>query len=143
MMSKFFFTAFFLLSLLIANANAQELEKGYAIPYSKIAKAAISQVMGRDAAAMNVKEYKEKGVWLISYIRETDKTKWSYLVKFIDNRIIWASAGNPDNPNYIGRWRDNINDEIITYEIKNDYVKITEKYSDGSYGEITLSLSDL
>jgi len=130
-----------ILTIGMSTVRAEEAKQD--IPFPKIAKAVIAKVMGRDPVPMKVKEHKDPGVYHVSYVRENDKTKWACLVKFEGNVVIWATAGSPSAPNVIGRWRDHSNDGVLTYEIKGDNVKITEKYGDGSQDEITFSLSTL
>jgi len=93
--------------------------------------------------SIQVKDYTEKGVYYVSYVRQDDNTTWSYLCKFEGNRVIWAGAGSPSSPNAIGRWRTHPQDEVITYAIVGDKVTIKERYSDGSSNEESFDLSDL
>lgn len=117
-------------------AKDEELSK-------KIAKAAIAAIMQKKPSIVSYVGSVKEGVYKFSYVRSSDKTKWSYICKFDGDRIIWAAAGTPDSPNEIGRWRNHPLDEIVTYKIESKYVIIKEQYSDGSSNSTRYLLSDL
>ncbi len=109
----------------------------------KIAKAAIAAIMGRDPSIISVKEHTEKGVYYLDYIRQDDKTRWAFLCKLEGDKVIWAGAGSPDKPNYVGRWRTHPEDEVITYRIQNGDVIIRQQFTDGSSSEKVFKLDRL
>ena len=92
--------------------------------YEDIAKYTISSLMGQSPKIMNVT--KDKEIYYVSYIRKSDNQKFSYKVKFENNKIIWG--------NFDGRWRNHKYDEDIRFsENENDAkINIIQVYSDGS-----------
>lgn len=39
---------------------------------------------------------------------------------------MWRGAGDPSEPSYVGRWRDDPNDGKITYSIEKNVIKIDD-----------------
>lgn len=137
------YLAVFLVLVLVALSYVSNAEAGTANDAPKIAKATIAAIMGRDPSIISVKEHTEKGVYYLDYIRQDDKTRWAFLCKLEGDRVIWAGAGSPDNPNYVGRWRTHPEDEVITYRIQNGDVIIRQQFTDGSASEKVFKLDRL
>ena len=76
--------------------------------YEDIAKFTIASVMGQPTKI--IKTSKSKELYLVSYIRKSDKQKFEYKVKFDGNKILWA--------NIDGRWRNSEYDEKLSFEAK-------------------------
>ena len=98
----------------------KELLKNFS--YEDIAKYTISTVMGQSPKIMSVNE--QNDLYIVSYIRKSDKQKFTYKVKFESDTAIWA--------NIDGRWRDSSEDETIKFEEIGEKLKIKTFYSDGS-----------
>lgn len=89
----------------------------------------------------------------LSYIRASDKTKWSMMCKLENNRVIWASIFNSNsdydklyrktNNTSAGRWRNDKEDPEITFTVINDLVDIKETYGDGSSTTKSFDVSQL
>ncbi|MDT3250401.1 hypothetical protein QZQ97_05575 [Serratia sp. root2] len=93
---------------------------------SKICKAAISTIMGRDPKIIKVKMLKS-GDFELSYKRPTDGSLWGFGCKLTgDNQIMWRSGAEPNNRNYIGRWRTDPADGEITYSLTADKLTIND-----------------
>ena len=90
--------------------------------YEDVARYTMASVMGQETKI--IKATKNKELYLVSYVRKSDKQKFNYKVKFEGNKILWA--------NIDGRWRNSEFDEKLSFEEKDDFVKIIQTYSDGS-----------
>ncbi len=90
--------------------------------YEDVARYTMASVMGQKTKI--IKATKNKELYLVSYVRKSDKQKFNYKVKFEGNKILWA--------NIDGRWRNSEFDEKLSFEEKDDFVKIIQTYSDGS-----------
>jgi hypothetical protein len=89
---------------------------------STIARYAIAALMGKPVSTVKVSgKGPQYTVW---YVRATDGKRFAYKVKFKGSQILW---GNAD-----GRWRDQNEDEKLSYTVKGGQVSITIRYSDGS-----------
>lgn len=122
-----------LFSLLIlfgcSNSKPAETAKLDDVSALKICKAATSMLTGRDVQIMTAKKTNDPGVYHVFYDRPSDNTRWGQLYKFEGNRIIWASAEEPEDVNHKGRWRIPPLDEEFTYQRTGDIVTITIEYS--------------
>jgi len=86
-------------------------------PAFKICKAAIATIMGRDPKIIKVKPI-SSDEFSLSYKRPSDDTLWGFGCKLVaSNQILWRSGAEPENPNYIGRWRTHPDDGEVTYSI--------------------------
>ncbi len=92
--------------------------------YEDVARYTIASVMGQSSSI--IKATKKNDYYYVFYIRKSDSQKFDYKVKFIGNRIIWASLD--------GRWRDSEYDEKISFTEKENKLNIINSYSDGSEG---------
>lgn len=92
--------------------------------YEDVARYTIASVMGQPSSI--IKATKKNDYYYVFYIRKSDSQKFDYKVKFIGNRIIWASLD--------GRWRDSEYDEKISFTEKENKLNIINSYSDGSEG---------
>lgn len=105
----------------IAPAQASEVTVG------QVCKAASAAMFGRDHKIMQLDKV-ESGVAFVHYIRQDDGTRWAIKCKLIGDQVMWAS----NNPESIGRWRDDPADSTVKYAINGKKIIITELYSDGS-----------
>lgn len=90
--------------------------------YNEIAKYIISTLMHQSPEIMTVKQ--ENDLYIVSYIRKSDKQNFTYKIKFESDTAIWA--------NIDGRWRNGPYDEKIKFQESNNVLKIEITYSDGS-----------
>ena len=106
------------------------------IKFSKaqICKACIATVMEKDPRTIKIEKAKDQIIYL-SYIRPSDKKKWSYRCKLSGNRAIWASD--------TGRWRDSKYDSKIIYKIKGETLQLEDRFSDGSGNKKSFSFEQL
>lgn len=102
----------------------QEKELLNNFSYEDVAKYTISTIMGKSPKIMSVD--KKNDLYIVSYIRKSDKQKFTYKIKFESDTVIWA--------NIDGRWRDNPLDEKIKFQEIGKKLKIKTLYSDGSLG---------
>ncbi|WP_051200256.1 hypothetical protein [Flavobacterium subsaxonicum] len=92
--------------------------------YEEVAKYAISTIMGQSPSIMSAS--KDGDLYVVYYVRKSDKQKFTYKLKFNDDVVIWA--------NIDGRWRDTKYDEKIRFTEFGNTLKIQTTYSDGSSG---------
>lgn len=85
-----------------------------------ISKAVISSVFGPSPSIMKVKKDKKPGVFIVSYYSRDAGKRYTYKVKFENNKAFWGADD--------GRWRY---DNIYYTETNNAYY-IIEEYGDGS-----------
>lgn len=85
----------------------------------QIAEFAISAIMGRPCSIMISEESPDKDFIVVEY--SIDKVIYKYKVKFEKNKIIWG--------NIWGRWRDEQEDELITFQENGDKISIIQKFS--------------
>nr|WP_100059583.1 hypothetical protein [Lonsdalea populi] len=107
-------------------------------PIGKICKATTSLIFGRSTQIMKL-DAVENGTAYVHYFRPSDRSRWAIKCKLAGDRVLWAS----NNPDSIGRWRNDPADEIITFRIHGDALDISEIYSDGSEEQQSYSLSAL
>lgn len=86
-----------------------------------IARFAISSIMGTPAKKIKVRE--EFGIYFLSYNRKSDSKKFEYRIKIEGKEIIWATLE--------GRWRISEEDEKISFEEKDNKLKIYQKFNSG------------
>lgn len=94
----------------------------------EICKATAAMIFGRDYSIMRLDSVGTNGIAYVHYNRPSDNTRWAIKCKLEGNRVLWAS----NNPDSIGRWRDDPADEVITYSVSEGNVKLNQVYSDGS-----------
>lgn len=70
-------------------------------------------MFGRDYKIMQLDKV-ESGIAYVHYIRQDDDTRWAIKCKLTGDQIMWAS----DNPDSIGRWRDDPADSTVRYAVK-------------------------
>lgn len=141
-LSPFFATISFVLGILgsfqcgapICWAGEQKFADG------DICRAAVGVIMGRDPKIIKITKVKD-GIYYLSYLRPSDRTKWSLRCKIEGNQVIWASdeSGRP------GRWRTHPADEKISFEViqNGNFLKIKQQFSDGSFTSKDFTRSDL
>ncbi|MCY1533882.1 hypothetical protein D9M68_692330 [compost metagenome] len=99
-------------------------QKGTLINFSNedVARFAISSIIGQPSKTIKVKT--ENGLYIVSYIRNSDSKKFDYKIKIDEEKILWA--------NLDGRWRDTEYDEKISFEENDQTIKIIQTFSDNS-----------
>ncbi len=98
----------------------------------------LASMFGRDHNIMKLDKVKS-GVAYVHYIRQDDNSRWGIKCKLIGNQVLWAS----DNPDSIGRWRDDPMDSVVKYSISGGDLTVTETYSDGSSTKNTYPIKQL
>ena len=126
----------------LRDKNARErdgIQKGFhvapakgVVNQAKICKAAIGAMMNRDPAIISV-DSEIDGTTFLSYIRQTDNTRWNQKCKLSGKFVMWGTA--------TGRWRDNPADERISYEITSSSVVIRQQFSDGGITQKSYEIS--
>ena len=103
----------FLGSLFATNCYAQSIAPAL------VCKAAIAEIMGRDPRIVQIVR-SDADVHYLSYVRQSDQSKWTYRCRVDGNRVIWAS-----DP---GRWRTDPRDGTVKFDIINSgrSIKIIE-----------------
>lgn len=100
----------------------EEVIKPQNFSYEEIAKYTMSLLMNQSPSIMDAR--KDGDLYIVSYVRKSDKQRFTYKVKFNSNTIVWA--------NIDGRWRDGVYDEKLEFEEKGNALLIHNVYSDGS-----------
>ncbi|MEO7978982.1 hypothetical protein [Flavobacterium sp.] len=90
--------------------------------YEDISRYAIASIMGQSAKIIKVTKKDE--IYILSYIRKSDKQKFDYKMKVEGNKILWA--------NLDGRWRNSEYDEKITFIEKENNINIIQTFEDNS-----------
>lgn len=108
------------------------------VTVGQVCKAASAAMFGRDHKIMQLDKV-ESGIAYVHYIRQNDDTRWAIKCKLIGNQVMWAS----DNPDSIGRWRDDPADSTVKYAVEGKKIIITEVYSDGSSSSNSYPLKQL
>jgi hypothetical protein len=109
---------------LLAQDELKAVVPALSFSTEQICKAAIGTLMGRDPAIIKVTK-SVAGVVFLQYIRPNDKSTWAYRCMLHGSEVIWATEPN-------GRWRIDPMDDLVTYEIKNERLTVTEKFVNGS-----------
>ena len=73
-----------------------------------ICRAAIGSLMDRDPRLFRLTRT-DGDILFLSYVRPIDNFDWTYRCRIKGNRVIWASER--------GRWRENPNDDKVSFEI--------------------------
>lgn len=100
-----------------------------------VCKAGVAILMGRDPKIMRAMPLTD-GLTRIEYRRQSDRKLWKSDCRVEGNRVITRGVdqfGN-DGP---GRWRDGLEDEVITFKIDGDNVTVHDDYGDGSSDDRT------
>lgn len=87
-----------------------------------VAKFVMAAVMSQPVKIISVKQ--TGGIFAVSYTRRSDGQRFEYKVKFEDNKAVWA--------NIDGRWREDPEDERITFSEMGKKLSILQTFSDGS-----------
>lgn len=103
--------------------SSSKMKNAITSDLERVCSAAIAAEMFRPIDIIKTNKV-DNNVVHLSYIREDDNTKWRYLCKLSQNKVLWAVPG--------GRWRNHPADTFITYELKGEQVIINRKHSDGS-----------
>lgn len=101
---------------------------------ARICRAAIGAVMGRDPRIIKV-DKEDAGIVHVSYARPDDGTIWEQRCRLEGARVLWATR--------TGRWRDDPQDETITYAVNGQTLSITQKFADGSGSTKTYTAAQL
>lgn len=91
--------------------------------------------MGRDPKTMTAKALPNE-ITRIEYKRPSDGKLWKHECRIDGDRVVTRGVdmfGN-DGP---GRWRDGLDDEVITFKIAGDSVAVHDDYGDGSMDDRT------
>jgi hypothetical protein len=100
----------------------------------EICKGVISLVMGRSPEIMTTQARSDDV--LVSYVRESDNTKWRAKCTTSVGKAVW---GNAD-----GRWRNHSMDPQIKIGLTpNGYLSVSETYADGSERTKTFSADQI
>jgi hypothetical protein len=98
-----------------------------------ICRAAIGSLMDHDPRLFRVTRT-DGDVLFLSYVRPIDNFDWTYRCRIRGNRVIWASEP--------GRWREDPNDDKISFEIVADgkQLRIVNDRGDGSPTNVLFDL---
>jgi hypothetical protein len=122
-----------ILSLLFSSSlYAAEVDVG------QVCKAAAASMFSRDHKIMKLDKI-NSGIAYVHYIRQDDNSRWGIKCKLIGDQVLWAS----DNPDSIGRWRDDPMDSVVKYFVSGGDLTITETYDDGSSTKNTYPIKQL
>lgn len=99
-----------------------------------ICRAAVAKVMGRTPSIIKVLK-NDNGVVTTQYIRSSDNSKWTNHCHLDGNRVVWATETGP--------WRNRPGDEVLTYEVMNGSLEITERFSGSSSTKQSFSAKEL
>lgn len=100
----------------------------------RVCRAAVAALNGRDPAIIKV-ERVEAGVAHVGYPRPDDGKVWKNDCRAEGDRVVWRAVDLDGPGSGPGRWRTHPDDEIVTYAIDGDTVKVRVGYSDGSGSE--------
>ena len=104
-----------LLLTLPLTAHAQDFSK------EQICKATIAVEMGRQTEGMAVVEGGDTPV--ISYRRADDGKRFTFGCKVSGNRVVWRGYFHDEKS--WGRWRNDVNDAMVTFTSRGDELTIT------------------
>lgn len=93
----------------------------------EICKGAAAIIFGRSYNIMKLDKV-SSDIAYVHYIRPNDGTRWAIKCRLDGSRVVWAS----NNPDSIGRWRNDPADEVVTYKIDGSNLYLKQVYSDGS-----------
>lgn len=108
------------------------------VDVGQVCKAAAASMFGRDHKIMKLGKVKS-GIAYVNYVRQNDNTRWGIKCKLIGDQVMWAS----NNPDSLGRWRDEPADSVVKYSVNGNELMISEIYSDGSSTENSYPISQL
>ncbi|WP_143093614.1 hypothetical protein [Caulobacter sp. UNC279MFTsu5.1] len=97
-------------------------------------RATIGALNGRDPGIIQVSSV-EDGMAYVSYVRPDDGKVWKSRCKVDGEQVVWAAMDLSGPGSGPGRWRNDPEDEHITYVIAGPTVTIKMRYSDGSGDE--------
>ena len=103
---------------------------------AQICKATAAMTFGRDYKIMKLDKVGADGIAYVHYNRPSDNSRWAIKCRLEDHRVLWAS----DNPDSLGRWRNDPADEVITYSINGNKLTLKQVYSDGSADNSTYNI---
>lgn len=72
------------------------------------------------------------GIARVRYARPSDGKFWTTECRVSDNRVVWRTVDAFGPGSGYGRWRNDPQDEVFTYEVVDTKVSITTRYTDGS-----------
>ena len=98
---------------------------------ARVCRAAIGALNGRDPSIITV-ESVEGGLAKVAYHRPDDGKLWKNQCRVEGNRVVWAAVDLSGPGSGPGRWRVDPQDEIVTYSIAPNTVRIEIAYVDGS-----------
>ncbi|WP_099186155.1 zinc ribbon domain-containing protein [Sphingobium fuliginis] len=98
---------------------------------ARVCRAAVAHMMGKSPSIMKVVSNRG-GIVRIQYKRPDDGTIWKDDCRLEGQRVMWRSV-DAFGASGAGRWRNDPNDEVITYSIDGSTIRIGQKYSDGTY----------
>lgn len=94
----------------------------------EICKATAAMTFGHDYKIMKLDRVNTDGIAFVHYNRPSDNSRWAIKCRLEGYNVIWAS----DNPDSLGRWRNDPLDGELWYSISSYKLSLTQKYSDGS-----------
>lgn len=98
---------------------------------NNICRATIASMMGHDISIIQIDDF-EDGITYVSYARPSDDSVWKYRCYTDGSRVIWGSIDLYGPGTGPGIWRTRPEDEVITYQMSEGRVAITQKFDDGS-----------
>lgn len=124
----------FVLLALMPIAHAAE------VPEKEICAAALERLFDRRSISRYVTTISEndRNVHVLMSRKDNENSDACYIQ---GNRIIWRVQLAPGI--YRGRWRDNAQDEVVTYSLSGDKLIINLRHSDGSGSPMNFSLAKL
>mgnify|MGYP000019047430 CR=1 FL=1 len=101
----------------------------------QVCRAGIATIMSKSPSIVTVDERKGD-VRYLSYIRQSDGSKWGYKCQVKGFRIHWGSIRNDGSE---GRWRTHPADDQVVFETGIDTITVTE----GGYNSKTFKNTEL
>lgn len=100
----------------------------------RVCRATIGALNGRDPGIIQVTSV-ENDMAYVSYVRPDDGKVWKSRCRVDGDRVLWVAMDLSGPGSGPGRWRNDPEDEMITYAITGPTVTIKLRYSDGSGDE--------
>lgn len=121
-----------LISLAACTSSSEVPDAADEAMLGRVCRATISAIMGRDSSTIEAVGFLNDYVET-RYVRPEDDKVWFNRCKLNGNQVIWRTVDAAGPGTGLGRWRDSVEDEFISFEVVDDRkIKINQKFADGS-----------